>query len=465
MEGQWVIDKPMSYLRKLLVLIGLLTEFTLVAALAQKATTPPPPSFLNFNERLYLSLPWIESTIGASNKSTIIDTMGASFAAGDSSWEFLNGGDRVRLPDNSVQMLSRPLLVVAKSLYLDSQDAKKLFQLEIGGDSIRFRGKESKLTPVNIVSRYRCHQVSELTVTNLAFRLSQNISATVCLQARSNPVELQRGKTYLCRRNATVDGTNYWLITDCGPDPVSFLVDAESIHGKWEKTALENTCWSRYRTWFDQQAANDAGLDRSDDSQLKGRLAVTVDLCWSLRPFEETFFDSIPRLALENGGAAATVFVSGRWIDQHPAEMEALIDLSHKPGVDLTWGLHSWVHPKSGGFMNDLSPEAVREDTLRLERELFAWGIVPTVYYRFPGLIHDEARLRTILAMDLLPIDSDAWVAVQGGTHPHGRPTRDGSIVLVHGNGNEPRGVARFEKWMAENPGWKWAGLSLFLPR
>jgi len=39
------------------------------------------------------------------------------------------------------------------------------------------------------------------------------------------------------------------------------------------------------------------------------------------------------------------------------------------------------------------------------------WGIVPSVYYRFPGLIHDRVRLREILGIDLFPIDCDSWLA------------------------------------------------------
>src|SRR5205814_9799045 len=96
-------------------------------------------------------------------------------------------------------------------------------------------------------------------------------------------------------------------------------------------------------------------------------------------------------------------FVSGRWLEQHPMDMRELIMLDSDKAVEITWGLHSYLHPKAGGFMNDLEPVLVNEDTLKLETQFLTWGIVPQVYYRFPGLIHDTVRLREILKMDLFP--------------------------------------------------------------
>jgi hypothetical protein len=99
-----------------------------------------------------------------------------------------------------------------------------------------------------------------------------------------------------------------------------------------------------------------------------------------------------------------------------------------------------------------------------LEHDLLEWGIVPTVYYRFPGLIHDRVRLETILGLNLLPIDCDSWIALAGSAHPYGRPVGDGSIILVHGNGNEPRGIVRLRTWSGDHRDWSWKPLADFLP-
>src|SRR5439155_10360636 len=88
----------------------------------------------------------------------------------------------------------------------------------------------------------------------------------------------------------------------------------------------------------------------------------------------------------------------------------------------------------------------------RLERRFLEWGIAPTVYYRFPGLIHDQIRLRTILELDLFPIDCESWLALvrDKDAEPFYRHIRDGTIILVHGNGNEPAGIPALKRWLEE---------------
>jgi hypothetical protein len=147
--------------------------------------------------------------------------------------------------------------------------------------------------------------------------------------------------------------------------------------------------------------------------------------------------------------------------------MHALLALDEQPNVELIWSNHSWDHPKAGKFMNDYTPKQLRADTLRLEVRMLEWGVVPSAYYRFPGLIHDGARLKAILALDLLPIDCDCWMALVRPARPDPfyHPPGDGSIILVHGNGNEARGITAFDQWLTQHADWRWAPLHEFLPQ
>ena len=69
-----------------------------------------------------------------------------------------------------------------------------------------------------------------------------------------------------------------------------------------------------------------------------------------------------------------------------------------------------------------------------LERKL-----LPSVFFRFPGLVSDQAIFDKILALGLIPVGTDAWLA-------KGQWPTEGSIVLIHANGNEPLGVKDFIK-------------------
>jgi hypothetical protein len=294
--------------------------------------------------------------------------------------------------------------------------------------------------------------------------LTGRVSARRSLHDEPDVSWLCADRKLLIRRRVAVDSQTYLLVTDCGPELQSYLVAEQELEDTSKSSSLDGTAWAKYLDWFRAQAADERGLRFGDRAKLRENVSVSVDLCWSLRPFEADFFQSLPQLARQRGHAVhAAVFVSGRWLEQHPTEMEALIDLEQQPGVELVWGLHSWAHPKSGGFMNDFSPEQVREDTLRLERSLLQWGIVPTVYYRFPGLIHDRQRLEAVLRLDLFPIDCESWIALVGGSHPYANPVTDGSIILVHGNGNEPKGIQRLNDWFADHPQWQTPPLHRFL--
>jgi hypothetical protein len=63
-------------------------------------------------------------------------------------------------------------------------------------------------------------------------------------------------------------------------------------------------------------------------------------------------------------------------------------------------------------------------------------GLPPSVFFRFPGLVADEKLIKLLAKLSLIPLGADAWLA-------KGEEPRKGSIILVHGNGNEPPGIAR----------------------
>jgi hypothetical protein len=64
-------------------------------------------------------------------------------------------------------------------------------------------------------------------------------------------------------------------------------------------------------------------------------------------------------------------------------------------------------------------------------------GLLPSAFFRFPGLVSDPKLVRRVISYGLIPVGSDAWLAKNQAPSP-------GSIVLVHGNGNEPIGIERF---------------------
>jgi len=81
----------------------------------------------------------------------------------------------------------------------------------------------------------------------------------------------------------------------------------------------------------------------------------------------------------------------------------------------------------------------INYEVLETEKAMLKNGLLPSVFFRFPGLVSDQQLVDKIVGFGLIPIGSDAWLA-------KGQLPKSGSIVLIHGNGNEPIGVDDFIK-------------------
>ena len=167
-------------------------------------------------------------------------------------------------------------------------------------------------------------------------------------------------------------------------------------------------------------------------------LFLTVDLCPSTRPFERELFEAAGALG-KGAPVPVAVAVSGVWLASHPEEVSYLKGEIAAGRLAVTWVNHSWHHhydPKAPLEQNFLlAPETDHlSEVLELEQQLLAQGLVPSPFFRFPGLVSDRATMARLRELSLIPIGSDAWLA-------KGEQPRRGSFILVHGNGNEPKGV------------------------
>ncbi|MBU5614317.1 polysaccharide deacetylase family protein [Geomonas azotofigens] len=165
---------------------------------------------------------------------------------------------------------------------------------------------------------------------------------------------------------------------------------------------------------------------------------LTVDLCPSKRPFERELFEAAEAL-VKGKAVPVAVMVSGLWLESHPEEVAYLKGEVAAERLAVTWVNHSWHHhydpkvPLAGNFL--LAPGTdLRAEVLQVEQELLSRGLVPSPFFRFPGLVSDGAAMKLLAELSLVPVGADAWLA-------KGEPPRRGSFILVHGNGNEPKGI------------------------
>jgi hypothetical protein len=171
---------------------------------------------------------------------------------------------------------------------------------------------------------------------------------------------------------------------------------------------------------------------------------VTGDLCPSSRPLDRSFFE---KLSAKDRGAPVALSISGLWLLRHFPDYAWLLQQQAEGAIDITWVNHSYHHQFHRGLPDDrnfmlmpgVDPDA---EILLTERLLIANGQVPSLFFRFPGLVSSAPLMQAARRHHLIALGADAWLAINQRPKP-------GSIILVHPNGNEEIGLKMFDADLA----------------
>lgn len=237
------------------------------------------------------------------------------------------------------------------------------------------------------------------------------------------------------------DGTSWMLALD----PVRLETSVHRQTG-WFAHAeslsrFDSSTWGRLRREERNQGWKSSGL--SHLLAKKRGIVLSVDLCPSYKPLDRVLVKRVWEAFQIDGRPVPVSFaVSGAWIRRHPKELAWLVAQADSGRINPTWIDHTDKHryvkgvPDRRNFLLLPGSDVVSE-ILGAESEMLRHGVVPSVYFRFPGLVDTKPLFRQVLSTGTLPVGSDSWLAKKQSPTP-------GSIVLVHGNGNEPQGVRDF---------------------
>jgi hypothetical protein len=185
----------------------------------------------------------------------------------------------------------------------------------------------------------------------------------------------------------------------------------------------------------------DAGITRF--SKEKKGIDVTVDLCPSKKPLDRVLFKTLIReLGPEEKPVPVAIAVTGVWMKNHRGDLQWLRGLVRDGELSVTWINHSFSHrvgrniPLNRNFLLETGTD-IRSEILKTEIAMLENGLLPSIFFRFPGLVSNADLFHRVAGFGLIPIGSDAWLGKNMWP-------KEGSIVLVHANGNEPIGIKRF---------------------
>ncbi len=205
----------------------------------------------------------------------------------------------------------------------------------------------------------------------------------------------------------------------------------------------QNFFISRYAKLLEQSSAPPFPLQNDGITHASAGFYLTVDLCPSShKGYEERLFRAL--IEQPNHPVPVTLFITKRWILKHFNAFNQLKEWQKRGLLDITWGNHTAYHhynkkrPLQHNFVL-LPGENLQKDILDLEQTLLNYGVVPSIFFRFPGLVSDKKSVETVKHLGLIIIGSNSWLA-------KGELPKKGSIILIHGNKNEPKGVDIFLK-------------------
>lgn len=165
-----------------------------------------------------------------------------------------------------------------------------------------------------------------------------------------------------------------------------------------------------------------------------GLVALTFDACPTrhVPPFAADIVDE-----LEQAGAPATFFISGRWAEAHPAELRRL---AAEPRFEIA--LHGYRHRHMTGASHDAIVAEIEDG----RAALLQLGETPQALFRppygeMPRVMQEAARDAGVMPVlwDVAPGDPDPHETAARIERDVLRHVEGGSIVVMHVNG---RGVA-----------------------
>ncbi len=257
-----------------------------------------------------------------------------------------------------------------------------------------------------------------------------------------------QNKPYLILRRFRLDGQPHCLLVDSQtlttlvvPTPATPPATDRTLADVL-RTRLAST-YSRALTTAQLNAkpSQDAGITHALPAE--NGVVLTIDLCPSRKPLDRVIFTKLLGvLGRTETPVPLALSVTGVWMRDHPDDLAWVREQINRGLLAVTWINHSFNHrvsptlPLNENFL--LEPGTnLTDEVLQTEMALLANGLTPSVFFRFPGLISDESLVGRISAFGLIVVGSDAWLA-------KGQQPGRGSIVLIHGNGNEPVGVRDF---------------------
>lgn len=166
-------------------------------------------------------------------------------------------------------------------------------------------------------------------------------------------------------------------------------------------------------------------------------LILTTDLCPTSKAMSREFFLALEEASSFTGHALpVVVFFSGKWIITHTNDLAWL----KQRKLNVTAGNHTYSHHI---FSNQWTRKEVIAEIINTEKVMLYHGILPSVWFRFPGLRYHPDEIQVLAELGLLPVDTTIWIGQ--------KKLPSWAVVLSHANGTQPVEVNHLKRFLSTN--------------
>jgi hypothetical protein len=239
-------------------------------------------------------------------------------------------------------------------------------------------------------------------------------------------------------RKMKINGNKYFLGVKVNDKYKTVLINAKNI------SFFNNVLFS-----FFQYKKVNYNIEKAN---ILNTVFITIDLCPSSKTgFDKNLFLEIIKYAKKrNIEPNIAIAISYSFYKNHKSEFQEIMKWIKNKELNVVFINHSYEHFYDKNIKDNqknfmlYNIKNAKEDILKNELFLLNMGILPSVFFRFPGLVYNNDIMEILQSLKLIPVGSSFWVAKKN----ENEVLKSGDIILLHGNKNEELGVKKFIKML-----------------
>jgi len=254
------------------------------------------------------------------------------------------------------------------------------------------------------------------------------------------------GTFFYTTRSFILNRSRVYLAVD-GQNLSSQIIDGACLHS-CEDIDEQTFKYSLYGQLLDESGSFPYPLQNDGITSGHGnKVALTIDMCPSSRGLSTKVYDVLVKRAnSKNRAIPVGIAMTRAWKNRWPNKFATIKNYHAQGLLHVEWINHSSNHaykrgaPFSQNFL--LIPGTnIEDEVLGNEIALIESGVTPSSFFRFPGLVSNQNLMRYVTDHGLIVLGSKAWLAKN-------EVPDFGSIILIHGNKNEPIGEDKLFRYI-----------------